>query len=68
MELKDLKKELYRLCKETNTSKDGIDYLVSYYINSLGWTEEQAVGYAIGLFHNGTIATIKFFNKSGKEH
>ena len=42
-------------------------YLVNYYIHSLGWTEEAALIYAIGLFHNDTIRQIKLFGKDGEE-
>lgn len=59
--------QLYDLCDETETSKAGIDYLVNYYINSLGWSEKQALKYAIELFENGTIEQIKFIGKDGDE-
>ena len=44
-----------------------MDYLVNYYVNSLGWSEEEAIQYAIGLFHNGTIQQIKLIGKDGEE-
>ena len=53
------REELYKLCDETKTSRTGIDFLVNFYINSLGWSEDEAIKYAIGLFHNGTIKEIK---------
>lgn len=59
--------ELYKLCEETNTSKDGMNYLVNYYIKNLHWSESKAVEYAIGLFKNGTINAIKVIGKNGKE-
>lgn len=65
--IKELKEKLYKICEETNTRKSGIDYLVNYYIRSLGWSEEKAIKHAIGLFHNGTIRQIKLFGKEGKE-
>lgn len=65
--MENKREELYRICDETNTSRKGMDFLVDYYIKSLGWTEEEAVKYAIGLFHNGTIAQIKFIGKDGNE-
>lgn len=64
--LKELKAKLDRICEDTNTSKKGIRCLVDYYIISLGWTEEQAVQYAITLFENGTIDTIKVIGKDNK--
>lgn len=63
----ELRRELYDYCDKTETSRKGIEYLVDYYINSLGWTEEASLLYAIGLFHNGTINKIKLFGKDGKE-
>ena len=63
----ELRRELYEQCDKTETSRKGIEYLVDYYINSLGWTEEASLLYAIGLFHNGTINKIKLFGKDGKE-
>ena len=42
-------------------------YLVNYYITSLGWTEEQAIKYAISLFQNGTVKQIKLFGKDNKQ-
>ena len=41
--------------------------LVSYYIKSLGWNEEEACKYALSLFHDGTITQIKLIGKDGKE-
>ena len=65
--VEELRKELYEHCDKTETSRKGIDYLVNYYISSLGWTEEAALIYAIGLFHNDTIRQIKLFGKDGEE-
>lgn len=62
-----LRNELYKLCDETKTSRSGIDYLVNYYINSLGWSEQKALEYAISLFKNETIEQIKVFGKDGEE-
>lgn len=67
MENENIREKLYKICDETQTSRSGMDYLVDYYINSLGWTEEQAVEYAIGLFKNGTIQQIKLIGKDGEE-
>ncbi len=55
----NLKQQLFKLCEEHKTSTEGINYLIKYYINSLGWTEEEAIKYAIKLFDNGTIDEIK---------
>ena len=66
-QLKELKVRLEQICKETDTRLSGMEFLVNYYIKSLGWTEEQAYEYAIGLFHNGTIRQIKLIGADGKE-
>ena len=65
--LSDLKAKLDKICEETKTSKKGIQCLVDYYIKSLGWTEDEAIKYTIGLFENGTIEKIKVIGKDGKE-
>lgn len=65
--MENKRERLYKLCDETNTSRSGMDYLVNYYISSLGWSEEKAIEYAISLFHNGTITQIKLIGKDGKE-
>jgi hypothetical protein len=65
--MENKREQLYKLCDETNTSRSGMDYLVNYYISSLGWSEEKAIEYAISLFHNGTITQIKLIGKDGKE-
>ena len=63
----ELREQLYKICDETKTSRSGMDYLVNYYVNSLGWSEEEAIQYAIGLFRNGTIQQIKLIGKDGEE-
>lgn len=63
----ELKAKLYKTIEETNTSKKGMEILVDYYIKTLGWSEEQAYEYALGLFHDGTITQIKMFGKDGEE-
>ncbi len=65
--MSELREKLYKICDEAKTSRSGMDFLVDYYINSLGWSEERAVEYAISLFHNGTIQQIKFIGKHGEE-
>ena len=55
------------MCDKTSTSRTGMDYLVNYYIKSLGWNEEEACKYALSLFHDGTITQIKLIGKDGKE-
>ena len=42
--------KLYEMCDKTNTSRSGMDYLVNYYIKSLGWSEEEACKYALSLY------------------
>lgn len=64
---KELRAELEEICEKTDTRLSGIEFLVDYYIKSLGWTEARALEYAIGLFHNGTITQIKLIGKDGRE-
>ena len=63
--LQDLELKLNELIQRTDTSSKGIELLIDYYIKSLGWSKEQAVEYAIGLFENGTIDSIKVINGKG---
>ena len=63
----EARKQLYEMRDKTNTSRTGMDYLVNYYIKSLGWNEEAACKYALSLFHDGTITQIKLIGKDGKE-
>ena len=63
--LQDLELKLNELIKRTDTSSKDIELLIDYYIKSLGWSKEQAVEYAIGLFENGTIDSIKVINGKG---
>ena len=58
----ELKTKLYELVEKTKTSKAGIDYLVNYYITSLGWSENEALRYTIRLFEDGVIDEIKIIN------
>ncbi len=64
--IEELRNILDDLCTKTNTRKSGIDYLVKYYIGSLGWSEEEAIKYTINLFKNGTIQEIKLFGENGE--
>lgn len=63
----ELRAELKEICEKTNTRLSGMEFLVDYYIKSLEWSEERALEYAIGLFHNGTITQIKLIGKDGEE-
>ena len=65
--VEELRKELQRICQETNTRLSGMEFLVNYYIKDLGWSEEKSLQYAIDLFHNGTITQIKLIGKDGEE-
>ena len=59
----ELRSELYELCDETETPREGMECLVNYYIHSLGWDEKTALIYAIGLFHNDIIKLIRQIKK-----
>lgn len=65
MSTNELKVKLYKLVDDTNTSRKGIDFLVNYYIQSLDWSEDEAIKYAVKLFEDGVIDEIKIIN--GKE-
>lgn len=65
--LEQLRTELKETCERTETRYSGMEFLVNYYIKQLGWTEEQSIEYALGLFKDGTITAIKLLNKDGEE-
>lgn len=65
--VEELRQKLKEICEQTNTRLSAMEFLVNYYVNSLNWTEEQAIEYAIELFHNGTIRKIKLLGKDGEE-
>ena len=65
--IEKLREQLTEICRKPNTSYSGMEYLVKYYISDLHWSEEKAIKYAIGLFHNGTIREIKLLNSDGEE-
>ena len=58
---------LFEMCEKNRTALRGMNHLVDYYVSSVGMSEKEAVDYAIGLFHNGTIQEIQFIGKDGKE-
>ena len=62
----ELRQELNEMCEKTNTRISGMEYLIKYYRESLGWAEEDAIKYAINLFKNGTIQQIKLIGKDGE--
>lgn len=62
----ELKQELKEMCEKTDTRISGMEYLIKFYMESLHWTEGEAITYAIGLFKNGTIQQIKFIGKDGE--
>ena len=67
--MNNLKEKLLKLCEQHETSTEEINYLINYYINSLGWTEEEAIKYTINLFDNGTIDEIKILGGTdGKDN
>jgi len=64
----ELWQELKESCEKTNTRLSGMEYLVkNYYMETLDWSERQALEYALSLFHNGTIQEIKLLGQDGEE-
>lgn len=67
--MNNLNKKLLKSCEQDKTSTEGINYLINYYINFLGWTEEEAIKYTIKLFDNGIIDEIKIIGGTdGKDN
>lgn len=59
------KQKLIEFCKAKGAKIKGITHLIEYYQKSLGWSEQQAVEYAIKLFEDGTIDSIMVILKEG---
>jgi len=59
--------DLKEICRQTNTSYSGIEFLLKYYQESLHWPLDKASAHVIELFENGTIDSIKVLGKDGKE-
>lgn len=62
----ELKQELKEMCEKTDTRISGMEYLIKFYMESLHWTEGEAITYAIDLFKNGTIQQIRLIGKDGE--
>lgn len=61
----ELKQKLDQLIRANDVNKEGIEFLIDYYIRSLGWSYEKAVEYTIELFENGTIDEVKVIGGKG---
>lgn len=59
------KEKLKVLCKAKGVKIQGIEHLIEYYQKSLGWSEQQAIEYAIKLFEDGIIDSIMVISKEG---
>ena len=59
------KQKLIELCKAKGAKIQGTEHLIEYYQKALGWSEPQAVEYAIKLFEDGTIDSIMVISKEG---
>ena len=63
--MSDYKQKLIELCKAKGAMIQDIEHLIEYYQKALGWSEPQAVEYAIKLFEDGTIDSIMVISKEG---
>ena len=63
--MSDYKRKLNELCKQKGAKIQGIEHLIEDYQKSLGWTEQQAIEYALKLFEDGTIDSIMIISKKG---
>lgn len=61
----ELKQKLDQLIRVNDVNKEDIEFLIDYYIRSLGWSYEKAVEYTIELFENGTIDEVKVIGGKG---
>ena len=56
--LEKLKEQLLKLIESRGQTMNNYESLLKYYQTSLGWSEEEAIKYVIGLFDNGTMDEI----------
>ena len=56
--LEKLKEQLLKLIESRGQTMKNYESLLKYYQTSLGWLEEEAIKYVIGLFDNGTMDEI----------
>lgn len=63
--MSDYKQKLIKLCKAKGAMIQGIEHLIEYYQKALGWSEQQAIEYALKLFEDGTIDSIMVISKKG---
>lgn len=63
--MSDYKQKLIKLCKAKGAKMQGIEHLIEYYQKALGWSEQQAIEYALKLFEDGTIDSIMVISKKG---
>ena len=61
--LEKLKEQLLKLIESRGQTMKNYESLLKYYQTSLGWSEEEAIKYVIGLFDNGTMDEIINFGK-----
>lgn len=59
------KQKLIEFCKAKGAKIKGIAHLIEYYKKSLGWSEQQAIEYALKLFEDGIIDSIMVISKKG---
>ena len=56
--LEKLKEQLLKLIESRGQTMTNYESLLKYYQASLGWSEEEAIKYVIGMFDNGTMDEI----------
>ena len=62
-----LKEQLLKLIESRGQSMKNYESLLKYYQTELGWSEEKALTYVIGMFNDGTMDEIIALGKGDEE-
>lgn len=62
-----LKEQLLKLIESRGQSMKNYESLLKYYQTQLGWSEEKALKYVIGMFNDGTMDEIIALGKGDED-
>ena len=65
--IEKLKEQLLKLIESRGQSMKNYESLLKYYQTQLGWSEEKALKYVIGMFNDGTMDEIIALGKGDEE-
>ena len=62
-----LKEQLLKLIESRGQTMKNYESLLKYYQTQLGWSEEKALNYVIGMFNDGTMDEIIALGKGDED-